>query len=118
VGGGDSAARTRGFALLRDLDRSIHLDELSVHPLHGRRGLGSALLKRVCESACSAHRAVTLSTFRDVGWNAPFYARHGFRLLPDAEMTPDLVSVREREQARGLRTDLRIIMRYDCAALG
>jgi GNAT superfamily N-acetyltransferase len=53
-----------GFALLRELD-GVHLDELDVYPSHGRRGLGSALLRRVCEWAQSAgRRGVTLSRFR------------------------------------------------------
>jgi len=104
-----------GFALLSEMDGAVHLDELDVHPSHARRGLGSALVKRVCESAQAAGRdGVTLSTFRDVPWNAPFYARHGFRVLRPAEMTPGLIRLREGEQGRGLRTDLRVVMRYDC----
>ena len=29
---------------------------------------------------------LTVSTFRDVPWNAPFYARHGFAPLGDYDM--------------------------------
>lgn len=105
----------QGFALLCEIDGYLHLDELDVHPSHGRRGIGAALLQRVCRSAqSSGHPAVTLSTFRDVPWNAPFYAQHGFRVLRDEELTPGLTCLREEEQGRGLRTGLRVIMRYDC----
>ncbi len=101
-----------GFALLCEIDGALHLDELDVHPAHGRRGIGTALLERVCEMAASAARpGVTLSTFRDVPWNAPFYARHGFRVLADDELTPGLANLRQREHGLGLRTDLRVIMR-------
>jgi GNAT superfamily N-acetyltransferase len=104
-----------GFALLSEIDGVIHLEELDVHPTHGRRGIGAALLQQVCAWAkAAAYPGVTLSTFRDVPWNAPFYARHGFRELRPEEMTPGMVSLREGEQRRGLRTDLRVIMRYDC----
>jgi len=104
-----------GFALLSEIDGVIHLEELDVHPTHGRRGIGAALLQRVCVWAeTAAYPGVTLSTFRNVPWNAPFYARHGFRLLRPDEMTPGLVGLRQGEQRRGLRSDLRVIMRYDC----
>jgi len=101
-----------GFALLCEIDGALHLDELDVHPAHGRRGIGAALLARVCQMAAAAARpGVTLSTFRDVPWNAPFYARHGFRVLADDELTPGLARLRAGERQRGLRTDLRVIMR-------
>lgn len=105
-----------GFALLAEIDGFLHLEELDVHPLHGRRGIGSALLKQVCAWAEAAgYPGVTLSTFRDVPWNGPFYARQGFRVLKPAELTPGLVRLREIEQGRGLRTDLRVLMRCDTA---
>jgi GNAT superfamily N-acetyltransferase len=103
-----------GFALLSEIDGLLHLEELDVHPLHGRRGIGSALLKQVCTWAESAgYPGVTLSTFRGVPWNAPFYARQGFRVLQPPEWTPGLARLREIEQSRGLRTDLRVIMRCE-----
>lgn len=102
-----------GFALLSEIDGFLHLKELDVHPSHGRRGIGTALLKQVCTWAeAAAHPGVTLSTFRDVPWNGPFYARQGFRVLEPAELTPGFARLRESEQSRGLRTDLRVIMRY------
>ena len=103
-----------GFALLAEVDGFLHVEELDVHPSHGRRGIGSALLKQVCAWAETAgYPGVTLSTFRDVPWNGPFYARQGFRVLLPPELTPGLARLREIEHSRGLRTDLRVIMRYD-----
>lgn len=105
-----------GFALLAEIDGSLHLEELDVHPAHGRRGIGAALLTEVCAWAEAAgYPGVTLSTFRDVPWNAPFYAQHGFRVLEPAELTPGLISLRQSEQSRGLRNDLRVIMRRQLA---
>src|SRR5688572_16595611 len=78
----DAGDRPVGFAMARVVDGVIFLDELAVDPLHGRRGLGTRLLETVCESAQTAgYPAVTLSTFRDVVWNVPFYERRGFRIL-------------------------------------
>ncbi len=46
--------------------------------------------------------ALTLTTFTEVPWNAPYYARCGFRLLDDAELTPGLREIRAHEAAHGL----------------
>jgi GNAT superfamily N-acetyltransferase len=103
-----------GFAFVRELDGVAHLEELDVLPAHGSRGLGSALLDAVCAWAAGRYPAVTLATFRDVPWNAPFYARRGFREVAAGELSPGLRELVEIERSRGLRTDLRVMMRRDC----
>jgi GNAT superfamily N-acetyltransferase len=51
---------------------------MDVLPEHAGQGLGAALIEAVCSWAHTrGFDAVTLSTFRDVPWNAPFYTRHG-----------------------------------------
>src|SRR5690606_39828156 len=46
---------------------------------HGRRGIGTALVGHVIDVAARGlYPGVTLTTFRDVPFNAPFYARFGF----------------------------------------
>jgi ribosomal protein S18 acetylase RimI-like enzyme len=104
-----------GFASVEVIDGAAHLWQLSVHPRAGRRGLGQALVEAVCEWA-EANRlpAVTLTTFRDVPWNGPFYARLGFREL--GELSPGLAAMREHERAIG-DDDFgpRIAMRKDLA---
>ena len=57
--------------------------------------------------------AVTLTTFRDVPWNAPYYERCGFRTLTEAELTPELAEVRARESEHGLDPETRVCMRLD-----
>ena len=105
-----------GFAMLAQIDQWLHLDELDVLPAYGRRGIGTALVKHVCHLAKAAgYPGVTLSTFRDVVWNAPFYGRLGFRVVPPAEQTPGLQALVVSENERGLRTDLRVIMQFDLA---
>lgn len=90
-----------GFAELAEVDGHAHLEQLSVHPEHGRRGLGGALVTAACEQAGAAgYRRITLLTYADIPWNAPFYARHGFRIL-DA-LTPGLAALRHREVQVGL----------------
>ena len=100
-----------GFALVIDVGGAAHLEELDVLPEHGRRGLGSRLLETVCDWARDAgYPGVTLSTFRDVPWNAPFYSRHGFRIVDPSDVSEQHVQLVRAEKARGLRIDLRVIM--------
>ncbi|HYP25921.1 MAG TPA: GNAT family N-acetyltransferase [Blastocatellia bacterium] len=103
-----------GFAVAKVIDGAAHLDELDVHPSHGRRGLGRMLTLAVCEWARAAgYKAVTLSTFRDIPWNRPFYERLGFRQLAEEELGPGLRQVRAREAAIGLPLESRVCMRRD-----
>jgi GNAT superfamily N-acetyltransferase len=103
-----------GFALVERVDGCAYLQELDVLPDHGRRGLGTALIRAVREQARrSGLPAVTLTTFRDVPWNAPFYRRLGFRDLAPAELTPGLAAIVEAEEAAGLPRPLRVALRLD-----
>ncbi|SDY51149.1 Acetyltransferase (GNAT) domain-containing protein [Modestobacter sp. DSM 44400] len=90
-----------GFAVLELLDGAVHLEQLSVHPTHSRRGHGGALLDATI-AAARAHGAtrVTLLTYAGIAWNAPFYARHSWREVPAT--TPGLRALRAREVQLGL----------------
>jgi len=69
----------KGFARIDRLGEGAHLEQLSVHPDHVRRGIGRSLLRAACDWACrQGYRDITLTTFRDVAWNGPFYASEGF----------------------------------------
>lgn len=101
-----------GFAMIGWVDGTVHLDQLAVHPGHGRRGVGGRLLEAVCDHAASAgSAAVTLTTFRDVPWNAPWYARHGFAVLDPAEWGPELAALVVHEQDLGIDLAPRVVMR-------
>jgi GNAT superfamily N-acetyltransferase len=104
-----------GFAHVKLLEReNAHLDEIDVHPDHGRRGIGRALVRTVCSWASSIGlRGVTLSTFRSVPWNAPFYTSMGFRVLHDSELSPALRRVVADETQRGLDIGARVMMWWD-----
>jgi hypothetical protein len=57
--------------------------------------------------------ALTLTTFRDVAWNGPFYQRLGFEELAAHDLSPDLAQILAHEAARGLPGDRRCAMRLD-----
>ena len=83
-----------GFAIAGPLGRFFHLRELSVDPAHGRRGLGAALVGAVIAAAeASGCEGVSLTTFRSVPFNKPFYERLGF-----AELAPDAAPAALKEQ--------------------
>ena len=100
-----------GFAQVIVLDGLAHLDEIDVVPECGRRGIGSRLVEAVCEwAAASGYAKVTLSTFKDVPFNAPFYARLGFTVVDPARLLPEHAQLVRDEHAHGLRTEHRVIM--------
>lgn len=105
-----------GFALVKMLaDDLPHLEEIDVHPSHGRRGLGTALVREVCEWATlSGYFMLTLTTFRAVTWNLPFYARLGFEEISQQTLRPELVAVVSEEADRGLDPRTRAVMGYRC----
>lgn len=103
-----------GFAHVVDLVAHAHLAQLSVHPDHGRRGVGGALVEAAAERATlQGHGSLTLTTYADLPWNAPFYARHGFvEVDPDEPMTGPQLAISAEEERLGLgRHGRRVWMR-------
>ncbi|WP_235834759.1 GNAT family N-acetyltransferase [Actinomadura logoneensis] len=101
-----------GYAVLSPLDGALHLDQISVHADLAGQGIGTRLLRAVLEHAAAAGSpGVSLLTFRDIAWNAPWYARHGFAVLPEERWTPGLRGHWAAEAAAGLH-DLgpRVVM--------
>lgn len=110
----DDSDRPVGFTLLGVLDRAVHVYELDVVPEHGRRGLGTRLIEAaVAYASASSLEALTLSTFRDIPWNGPYYERLGFRYLERREWTPALHLLHNREIQVKLPVDRRAFMRKD-----
>lgn len=79
----DALDRPVGFALIRKRGSGLYLEQISVDPDHGRKGIGRALVIRVLTEAETRKLPhVSLSTFRDIAWNGPFYASMGFTEIP------------------------------------
>src|SRR3990172_1429377 len=60
------ADEVAGYLIHDTVDGSLHIEQVSIHPDHGRRGLGRALIDRAAEQASSWTNTITLTTFRDV----------------------------------------------------
>ncbi len=110
----DSADRPVAFAVARPVDGACYLAEIDVLPEHTGRGIGRRLIAGVENWAMAKGlRRVTLTTFRKVPWNAPFYTWLGFREMTDDEIGPELRAIRARQAEAGLRLRDRCCMCKD-----
>lgn len=106
-----SGERVIGFAAISTVGRELHLAELSVERAHQRCGVGSLLIRAMMiDARNSGYRAVTLNTYRDIPWNAPFYARFGFVDVENFEGREHLAESREGAAALGVPMDRRCAM--------
>jgi GNAT superfamily N-acetyltransferase len=107
----DDADRPVGYAVAREVGGRGHLEQVSVRPERQGQGLGRALVDTVADWArARGHHELTLSTFRDVEWNAPLYRHLGFGLLTESEVDAALLDVRREEVAHGLDVSARVLM--------
>nr|WP_206443221.1 GNAT family N-acetyltransferase [Candidatus Protofrankia californiensis] len=113
-GAADGIGRLVAYLVADLVDGNMHIEQVSVRPDSARRGVGRMLIEHVAgHAAAAAVPALTLTTFVHVPWNAPYYARCGFRRLTEAELTPGLREVRSREAAHGLDRWPRVAMRRE-----
>ena len=101
-----------GYIVVDVLDESAHIEQVSVHPDYAGKRIGKALIDQVFHWAAE-HRivSVTLTTFLEIPWNAPYYQRLGFEFLPESDWSPDLIRIRAEENTHGLDRWPRVCMR-------
>lgn len=100
------------FLLSDVIGDAAHIEQVSVHPYYARQGRGRDLINHAAtwaqEAGCTA---VTLTTYADIPWNAPYYTKLGFHTVPEPEWSPELRRIREHETAAGLDINPRVVMR-------
>ena len=87
-----------GFLVADWLDEALHIAEMAVHPDHGGQRLGEILInaaKGLCVE--KGRKQLSLSTFRDVPWNAPYYATLGFEDIDAAYLGKDHRAMKEAQ---------------------
>ncbi|WP_055488758.1 GNAT family N-acetyltransferase [Streptomyces sp. WMMB 322] len=105
------------YAMTEPVDGSVHIEQISVDPARAHRRIGRALIEHAARRAQEAGvPALTLCTFAEVPWNAPYYERCGFRVLAGDELTPGLRRIRAEEARAGLDRWPRVCMRRELGA--
>lgn len=99
------------FVMFREVEGCGYIEQIDVLPSHARRGIGARLIEAVAEIARGrGWPALTLSTFTDVPFNAPYYRRLGFA---DVEaLTLGMAQISAEHEARGLDEASRVFMRW------
>lgn len=106
-----------GFLSAEITGPELHIWEISVDHLHQGFGIGRKLIRHAVEQAAEhGLEAVTLTTFRTIPWNCPFYERLGFSLLDEAGLSPRLSDVLNEEAGHGLQRETRCAMRMTLPA--
>ncbi len=101
-----------GYAIASVVDGEGHVDQVSVAPVASGRRIGARLVDQIATWASTQGLdALTLTTFRDVAWNGPYYARLGFTVLDEGACGPQLRAIRQRERDSGVELAPRIAMR-------
>lgn len=100
-----------GFLIAEPFRRELHIWEMDVHPRFQRRGIGAGLVRAAQIDARNAGvKALTLTTFRDLAWNAPFYARLGFEEVTALDAHLRLTGELANEADDGFPMDRRCAM--------
>lgn len=106
--------RPVGFTMVTlDTPTILHLDLIAVRPTHTGHRLASRMIDGIDAFLDGrGFTQMTLTTFRDVPWNAPYYQRLGFQDIGDAEADADPhLGPRLRDQvAKGLPRESRVAM--------
>ncbi|MDT7674924.1 MAG: hypothetical protein QOD82_2826 [Pseudonocardiales bacterium] len=109
--GAGAGGKLLAFLLAEPVDGNLHIAQVAVHPAAAGRRLGAALIEHLARLAV-ADRAprLTLTTYREVPWNAPYYRTLGFGEIPEPELGPRLRLIRDLERKAGLDRWPRVAM--------
>jgi len=101
-----------GFALAMPKDGCAHLLEVAVAPRLQGRGYGTRLIATAeAWAPDSGFTEITLTTFRDVRWNASFFGNLGYELIEIGSDRPELAGVIADERRSWFHAAPRIVRR-------
>lgn len=100
---GARSVELQAYCLVLRVDGWAHIEQVSVNPLWRGRRLGRSLIEHLSAWGDAESLAgLTLTTFRRVPWNGPYYGSLGFEWLDEAALSPGLQAIREHEKSLGL----------------
>lgn len=108
-----TAGEVAGFIAVVPQSQDWHIAELSVGANWQRQGIGRRLLIEVAaQAALLGAQRLTLTTFIDVPWNAPYYRRLGFMPIAAERLSPSLRAGLAEEVAQGFAAGSRCAMEF------
>lgn len=109
----DSCDSPVGYLLIQLVGDLALLAQMDVHPSHGRKGLGTALIAHgLARIRQMGFDEAYLTTFAHVLWNAPFYRKIGFEIMEERAIPDPIAEILHEERAYGLsdRVAMRIFL--------
>ena len=106
----ETEAEIVGFCILLELDGEAHLKEFGVDHAWAGQGIGTAILEEAFR-VVGAYRWITLTTFADLPFNAPYYQRLGFEVFTPDDTQPTLQAICAAERTGVLGQFNRVAMR-------
>ena len=108
----EEAGRITAFLAASAYGDRLHIDEIDVARDQQGKGIGRQMLSDLMAWArANRFSCLSLTTFRNIPWNGPFYARLGFQDWPAEEAPGEIRHALASEAARGLKD--RCAMRLD-----
>jgi GNAT superfamily N-acetyltransferase len=99
----DGSGEPVGFLAAEVFKDELHVWELDVRREAQGQGLGRRLMGRAIDWARERGLSrLTLTTFREIAWNAPFYASLGFAEVSGEDLGVRLAEVLSLETSKGL----------------
>lgn len=109
----DAENRPQGFLSAEQHGNDLHIHELSVMQSMQGQGTGRRLIEAAMEYARSTRLSfVTLTTFTNVPWNAPFYSRLGFQTKATKDLDQWLAAILSEEYKHGFAPKSRCAMAW------
>jgi GNAT superfamily N-acetyltransferase len=107
----ESHGEAVGFLIAVPRDGCAHLLEVGVAAAWQGQGVGRRLIEAFESWAReTGFREATLTTYRDVAWNAPFYRRLGYQAFEPGDNRPELKAVIAEEASHGVDRAPRLVM--------
>lgn len=109
----DAENRPQGFLSAERHGSDLHIYELSVMQSMQGQGMGRHLIEAAKDYARSSRLGfVTLTTFTNVPWNAPFYSRIGFQIKVPTDLDQRLTAILSEEYKHGFAPESRCAMAW------
>lgn len=110
----DVRERVAGFAAGHATGRYLYIVEVDVETAAQGKGIGRALMLALLAKGFDAGlKQAVLTTDRFARFNAPFYAKLGFRILEAGDIPPFLQERLDSQISSGLDPERRVAMQMD-----